>query len=551
MPPSSVRSRWVDVALALLILVAGLYVRLVDLGGQSLDTDELLHFFAAESLVQSGEPTLPGGLVYGRAGWFTETVAASFRAFGPGESAARLPGALFGAAVVPLVYWMGVSWFGRTAAIFAALAVALVPFNVVHSRQARMYAPFQLLFVFGVFAFYRGLNEAPRRAAVWLLSAAAALTVAYKTHLLTGLFAPTAAIYTAATTAVIGWARGLAAALRSRYAAIALLLIVGGVVALVLNPWILDAVVSMRGQQFGSRYATSGSLYFNLLRRPWMFPLGAALIVGVAQTLIERNRAGTYAIVVAGSYLAFLSTSAVQQSRYLIHVFPLIALIAGFGIAWIVEHQTAAAVASLSVVRAGDERRLLSARGRSIAVAALIGGLWLLPAAGWARQSLRAATTAELSVYGALPRPSWREACAYVLAHGDEDTPIVASTPLGALRYCGRVDFGVDGDSWIGSRQYSLAGEEAASAGKRPHRSTYLDPYSGAAMILTLDDLLLVQETHPSGWFLVEAGHLDEPRYVSPRVRDHVVRTFREHDIGVGGSILAFDWTEGTRRKTP
>lgn len=562
-PASRLGGRWVDVVLALLILTAGLYVRLVDLGTQSFDTDELFHFFAAESLVDAGNLELPGGLVYGRAAWFTEVVAESFRLRGPSEAAARLPAALFGAAVVPLVYWIGVTWFGRSAAIFAALAVALVPFNVVHSRRARMYAPLELLFTFGFFAFYQGLIARPRRAAAWLISSAAALAAAYNTHVLTGLFAPVAATYAAAATAVVGWTRGRAAALRSRYAAIAALLIVGGLVALVSNPWIPDAVASLRSAPVWGAPAVSGSRYLYLLRQPWMFPLFALLILGAAQTLIERNRAGIYTLFVAGAYLAFLSTAVVQQARYMVLVFPLIALISGIGFGWIVDRQAAEAVVSLSASPGGRERPLLPAWGRHIAATAVIGGLWLLPAVGWARQSLRAGTTTDLSVYGAPARPSWRAACEYVVAQG-KDTVIVATDPLAVLKYCGRVEFGIDGDSWIGSQQYPLAEDRPAPVGERPLGPARVDPYSGATMILTLDDLLAVQEAHPQGWFLADRSRYVAPgfgggrsvlprhlRSVPPHVYDYVAQTFRRHDFGSDGSVLVFSWDEAGRRRIP
>jgi hypothetical protein len=176
---------------------------------------------------------------------------------------------------------------------------------------------------------------------------------------------------------------------------------------------------------------------------------------------------------------------------------------------------------------------------------------------------LRAATTTDLSVYGAPSRPSWRAACDYVVAHG-KDTVIVATDPLAILKYCGRVDFGIDGDSWIGSQQYPLAEDWRPLAGKPSLGLPRVDPYSGATMVLTLDDLIAVREAYPQGWFLADRSRFVAPGYgggrtvlprhlrsVPPHVYDYVAQNFHRQDIGSDGSVLVFRWGEGSEPRIP
>jgi len=59
---------------------------------------------------------------------------------GDGEWALRLPSAIFGVLNVIALYWVGTLICGRIAGIFAALLLALSPFHIWYSQEARMYA---------------------------------------------------------------------------------------------------------------------------------------------------------------------------------------------------------------------------------------------------------------------------------------------------------------------------------------------------------------------------------------------------------------------------
>ncbi|MEJ0097928.1 MAG: glycosyltransferase family 39 protein [Bauldia sp.] len=66
-------------------------------------------------------------------------LAVSMHFFGDREWALRLPSAILGVLNVLALYWVGSTVGGRLAGLFAALFLALSPFHVWYSQEARMY----------------------------------------------------------------------------------------------------------------------------------------------------------------------------------------------------------------------------------------------------------------------------------------------------------------------------------------------------------------------------------------------------------------------------
>ncbi len=132
----------------------------------------------------------------------------------------RLPSLLAGAAVVPLVYLLGLRTVGRRAGVLAAGFTALSPFLIFYGSEARAYATLAFLLLLGTLALVRALS-AGASPWWWALFAAAGAASLY-THY-------TAAIYLAAQAL---WAL---VAYRERWRA---LLAANGAVALAFLPWI-------------------------------------------------------------------------------------------------------------------------------------------------------------------------------------------------------------------------------------------------------------------------------------------------------------------------
>lgn len=172
---------------ALIALAAGL--RLATLGLQSFWFDEaftpvhVLHpslFKTLEELTRTeNSPPL----------WYiVEWV--SYRVFGTGEWALRLPSALAGIALVPVAWGIGRELAGRSAAVATAAIVACGPIFVWYSQEARVYGLYTLAAGVLVLCFVR-LLAAPdeRRRVVWFAFAGAfaLLTHYFTVFLLAGM----------------------------------------------------------------------------------------------------------------------------------------------------------------------------------------------------------------------------------------------------------------------------------------------------------------------------------------------------------------------------
>ena len=82
----------------------------------------------------------------------------------------RLPGALFGAATIPAVYFLSRNSLGRLTALCAALLTALSVFHLHYSREVRPYPLFMFENVLALWAVYEGLVR-NRRKLLWLYGA--------------------------------------------------------------------------------------------------------------------------------------------------------------------------------------------------------------------------------------------------------------------------------------------------------------------------------------------------------------------------------------------
>jgi hypothetical protein len=159
---------------AILLLAAGL--RLHDLGAESLWVDEgaSLRFAGmgvGELLASVGTDPNPPAYYLLLHYW----VALS----GESEWSLRLPSALFGVLSVGAVWAVGRALLGRAAGLLAALILALSPFHVHYSQEARAFALVALLGLLSYYFFVRlSEGEAPTQGRPLLLGAGYALSTA-------------------------------------------------------------------------------------------------------------------------------------------------------------------------------------------------------------------------------------------------------------------------------------------------------------------------------------------------------------------------------------
>lgn len=150
-----------------LILLLGLALRLINLNGRAIWYDEAFAvLYARRSLADMiyGTVTRVGGAaadVHPLFYYFSLHYWMSV--FGQSPLAVRLPSVLFGALTVGLAYLIGRAlWDGKTGLLAAAL-VALSPFHVAYSQEARMYALLGLAASAALYSFIRAWNSAQRR----------------------------------------------------------------------------------------------------------------------------------------------------------------------------------------------------------------------------------------------------------------------------------------------------------------------------------------------------------------------------------------------------
>ncbi|MCG8431831.1 MAG: glycosyltransferase family 39 protein, partial [Candidatus Omnitrophica bacterium] len=143
-------------ALALLavIMLCGLAARLHGMNRYSLWFDEYFHAFAAQGILEKGEPVLPSGELYGRASVYSYLVAAGFKLFGTGDIPARMPSVLLGVLSIGLTYMLASHWFSRRVGLISAFLMALSPFCILWSQMCRLYALFQPAYLLLVFFFF-------------------------------------------------------------------------------------------------------------------------------------------------------------------------------------------------------------------------------------------------------------------------------------------------------------------------------------------------------------------------------------------------------------
>jgi hypothetical protein len=149
-----------------LILIGALGARLHNLGKHSFWVDELYHAVAALSMVETGEPTLPGygGGEYTRAYPVTYLAAQMFEWFGPGEAAGRAPFLILNMVFLLIAFFVIRRWFNVHLALIVVFVLAFSPHELRMGRELRMYGLLQLLYFSAAALFYSGLE--PRRSAL-------------------------------------------------------------------------------------------------------------------------------------------------------------------------------------------------------------------------------------------------------------------------------------------------------------------------------------------------------------------------------------------------
>lgn len=317
------------------LVVAGLVLRLASYD-DALAGDELSTYFDVHghglgrmiAIIHSDQEQTPP--LYFVVAWLTAKL-------GGGSQLLRLPSMAAGLASIPLVYALGARTVGRAAALVAAALVALSPFLIFYSTEARCYALLMFLGLLSTHALVCALQTGRRR--WWALYALASCAAMY-THY-TGLFLlagqalwtlwahreawrPLVGANAAAAVAYLPWLNGYREDSRSP----------GATIIELVHPFGLDTAI-----RDVTRVAV-GAPFVQLRSLPgtWGMALIAAGLALAAVTLVRRlgrpspwlSLAVVAAVVVpVGASIASVVGPSVYLPRNLITAVPFLALVAG------------------------------------------------------------------------------------------------------------------------------------------------------------------------------------------------------------------------------
>ncbi|MFA5268985.1 MAG: glycosyltransferase family 39 protein [Methanoregula sp.] len=124
--------------LLMLVTAAGLFLRLYGLGNASISMDEAVDIFLSGLSISDIWAYIAHGFIFHPPlfYWVQHIVLL----VGTGEFIVRLPSALYGALTIPVVYLLGKEFHSRDIGILSAGLLALSPFHIFYSQDARPYA---------------------------------------------------------------------------------------------------------------------------------------------------------------------------------------------------------------------------------------------------------------------------------------------------------------------------------------------------------------------------------------------------------------------------
>jgi hypothetical protein len=155
--------------LAGVAIVAGVYGRFKGLGTWPLGVDEFYISRSIDNVLHSGLPQFACGGYYNR-GVLFQYIVAGLRLVGMGpEFAGRLVAAICSVAVLPAAYRVARRARGVEAGWLAVIILSVSIWEIEMGRFARMYAPFQAVFMWYLVFFLRFTIDRHRAALGWMI----------------------------------------------------------------------------------------------------------------------------------------------------------------------------------------------------------------------------------------------------------------------------------------------------------------------------------------------------------------------------------------------
>ncbi len=150
-------------------VIIGFYFRLKSLGKWPFALDEYYIIRSVQNIFKYGLPQFDAGGYYPRGILYQYIIAALWSAGLKAEFAARIIPVLTNLAAFPALYKLSKKVSGKTLAIILVIYLSFSLWEVEFARFARMYSPFQAIFIWYLYNFYLLLFENKKTAFNWML----------------------------------------------------------------------------------------------------------------------------------------------------------------------------------------------------------------------------------------------------------------------------------------------------------------------------------------------------------------------------------------------
>jgi len=525
------------------IVLSGFTIRLINLGAPGFGTDEPLHFYAAQAILETGEPEMPSGLVYKRGILFTKLVALSFRLLGISLFSARLPSVIFGTLVIILIFFVGKKYFGTTAGIIAAFLVAFSPFEIAWSRECRMYTVFQFFFLAGGFALYRGIENytgverndgrllSSNRSSIlkiyytwglswqWMMLSVVLIYISLLVHSLTAIHGISFLCYLFIMGILVLLSKNCEELIKSKYFVFFSIITVAGIFAVILIPGVFKFAKEhlLFKPEWASIYPFNPLYYFTFLSSSAAFPMWAFFVLGSIQIVTRKHKAGFYTLVCACVPLIILSFNPyVRVPRYIFNIYPLIILVVSYSISILFEIESKLLSEMFLKLNWSRYRKVISACLILIVVFAMSPALIY-----HGYQNIKDYYDVTRNTLGMSHR-NWKDACAYVKKHYKPGDIIITTEPLSTSFFgCGNID-------------YYIA--------MTPEFEIYAT--NSAKRISDFNDFKKVLNNNSRGWIIIDSDRLKTELYIPEEIKLFLGKNFRSKIIEPHGTIVVFEWGE-------
>jgi 4-amino-4-deoxy-L-arabinose transferase-like glycosyltransferase len=485
-------------------LAIALMLGFSNLGAPSLWHDEAVQVLVAKSIAETGRALLPSGQPHPVAPVFNGGIAAFITLFGDSEAAVRAPSVVFAAVNVLLTYLLARPLLGRPTALVAAFALALSPWSVAWSRQARFYSAQQTFYLLTLWAGWRMMSREKVSAMIgYGVCALCAYLLGIGTSLHSLLFLGPIGAYALCMAAY-------QKRLNSRWVVFCALAALAGALTLLGYYLVLparDAAVVFSAARppvvMGDPEQTSRLYYVS-----WLYGnLGVGFFLlatlGFLLMIVREKSRGIFAALAFLIPLLLLSVLiGYRRHRFLLFAFPIYTMAFSYGIVVLTHY----------VLRADRTWRHVL-----LSVVIAIFGLRLgVSAISLVSDSIDVARGADTTL--ATRHPQYRKPCLYAREHLAPDVVVIADTYVTALYYVGRVD------TWFPSRFMPWEAWEIGNEGLR-----------------TLEDLKEYMAQHPKGYFIAEwyrFEHFDAQK----EERDWVNAHMRRIAEASSGDVTLYAW---------